>query len=686
MKVKYKSLIIVIVSVTVLISVTSLIFYLTYFGYINSHENDEMKRSFKNIGHIVQNEEENLSATLIDWAHWDATYEFMGDLNIEYIQSNLQDNTMNTLNLVSMYFINGKGEIIYTKEYGLEYEIALKITEKVKVEKEKLKRSSPLIRESQNNIGLFMINGKAFMIAIAEVVKSNEQGEANGALVFVRSVEGALLNYMNDVVNAEVTFSEFSPEAFKDLVIEDSSIKTEAVNKVVQGNKKVKDIDGNDSIVISIYKPIEQYYYIFYYLKIFAVCFLSLIITIIIIVVGLMNKFILKRLHKYHSFIENVASTKDVTCAVDMGGSDEFTELGNATNRMLSQLDSAYKEILLLSYSDKLTGLKNRAFMENCFEELDCKKESSYFIIMGDLNGLKAVNDRFGHKSGNNLLVIIGNIFKKSCDEDDIIARWGGDEFVVLVTNKPRKYVEKLVDSIKYECLQINNFESEVSMAIGYAEKSTEFKDTDAVMSLAEKRMYRNKLMENSSSRNATISSLRRTLHEKHSETEEHTLRIKNLGVKLGQRLGLSQDKLDELELLAMLHDIGKVGIPEHILMKPGKLTNEEWVIMKTHTEIGYRIARSTPELSHIAEAILYHHERYDGTGYPEGIKGEEIPILSRIINIVDSYDVMTHRRIYKDSFSVDFAFEEIKKCSGTQFDPYIAQEFMDMFKEDIEA
>jgi diguanylate cyclase (GGDEF)-like protein len=323
--------------------------------------------------------------------------------------------------------------------------------------------------------------------------------------------------------------------------------------------------------------------------------------------------------------------------------------------------------------------------MENCFEELDSKKESSYFIIMGDLNGLKLVNDRLGHKLGNNLLVIISNIFKKSCDEDDIIARWGGDEFVVLVTNKPRKYVEKLVDDIRYECLQINDFKFGVSMAIGYAEKSSEFKDTDAVMSLAERRMYRNKLMEDNSSRNATISSLRRTLHEKHSETEEHTLRIKNLGVKLGQRLGLSQDKLDELELLAMLHDIGKVGIPEHILMKPGKLTNEEWVIMKTHTEIGYRIARSTPELSHIAEEILYHHERYDGTGYPQGIKGEEIPILSRIINVVDSFDVMTHRRIYKESFSVDFAFEEIKRCSGTQFDPHIAQEFMDMLKEDIE-
>jgi diguanylate cyclase (GGDEF)-like protein/PAS domain S-box-containing protein len=355
-----------------------------------------------------------------------------------------------------------------------------------------------------------------------------------------------------------------------------------------------------------------------------------------------------------------------------------ISTLSNITDRKKYE-----EEILYLSYSDKLTGLKNRAYLEKQFQDLDDNKSCVYAIIMGDLNGLKLANDSLGHVEGDRLLLIVSDILKQSCASDDIIARWGGDEFVILVKNKDSMYLGNLIYRIKEKCKRVSDFHFNISIALGYAEKNAENSSTEDVMSLAEKRMYRNKLMENKSARNSIISSLTRTLHEKHSETEEHTIRIKNLSLKLGKRLRLTQDKLDELELLALLHDIGKVGIPEHILMKPGKLTEEEWDIMKTHTEIGYRIAKSTPELAHIAEDILHHHEKYDGTGYPRGLRGNEIPILARIINITDSFDVMIHKRIYKDSFSVSYAINEIKECSGTQFDPEIVEEFLKLVKED---
>jgi HD-GYP domain-containing protein (c-di-GMP phosphodiesterase class II) len=201
-------------------------------------------------------------------------------------------------------------------------------------------------------------------------------------------------------------------------------------------------------------------------------------------------------------------------------------------------------------------------------------------------------------------------------------------------------------------------------------------------MNLAEEKMYRSKLTEIKSSRNATIMSLEKTLYEKNNETEEHTQRVKKLSMKLGEKINLSQDELEELKLLSLLHDIGKIGIPDNILMKPGKLTAEEWEIMKRHTEIGYRIAKATPGLSHVANEIFCHHEKFDGTGYPQGLKGEEIPILSRIINIVDSFDVMTHKRVYKDASNKGHAIEELERCSGTQFDPDIVNEFINLLKE----
>jgi HD-GYP domain-containing protein (c-di-GMP phosphodiesterase class II) len=113
--------------------------------------------------------------------------------------------------------------------------------------------------------------------------------------------------------------------------------------------------------------------------------------------------------------------------------------------------------------------------------------------------------------------------------------------------------------------------------------------------------------------------------------------------------------------------------------MKPGKLTSEEWEVMKTHSDIGYRIVKSAPELAHIADEILAHHERYDGTGYPNGLKGESIPLISRIINVVDSFDAITNKRVYKDALSFNYAIEELKKCSGTQFDPIIVEKFIEI-------
>jgi HD-GYP domain-containing protein (c-di-GMP phosphodiesterase class II) len=127
-----------------------------------------------------------------------------------------------------------------------------------------------------------------------------------------------------------------------------------------------------------------------------------------------------------------------------------------------------------------------------------------------------------------------------------------------------------------------------------------------------------------------------------------------------------------------MLHDIGKIGIDNSILNKPGKLSKNEWEIMKKHSEIGYRIAMSSPELEPIAEYILAHHERWDGNGYPQGLKGEEIPLLSRILAVVDSYDAMTEDRVYRKAMTHQAAIEEIKKNAGTQFDPNIAQIFID--------
>lgn len=341
------------------------------------------------------------------------------------------------------------------------------------------------------------------------------------------------------------------------------------------------------------------------------------------------------------------------------------------------------EELQYLTYYDKLTGIFNRGYYEFILERIDKAENLPVAIIMGDLNGLKITNDTLGHGEGDKLLKAAAETLRKVCGKNAIISRYGGDEFIVVIENKNIEEVDKICIEIKSECKREKVGLIYLNIALGYSIKTNSNQNINDVIKEAEEMMYRNKLLEDNSARNSITSSLTQALLEKSNETKEHVERMYNLCIKISDILSLSTSEINELYLLAKLHDIGKIGIDDKILNKPGKLTEEEWSIMKTHSEIGYRITSSTPDLMHIAYNILTHHERYDGTGYPKGLKGEEIPLLSRILTIVDAFDVMTNERPYKKAMTVEEAIEELKKCSGTQFDPKLVEIFIQAIQSD---
>lgn len=335
-------------------------------------------------------------------------------------------------------------------------------------------------------------------------------------------------------------------------------------------------------------------------------------------------------------------------------------------------------KVRFLSYHDALTGLYNRRYIEEMLSREDFSGQLPLSVIMGDVNGLKITNDVFGHSAGDALLQHVGSLLKKYCHSEDLIARWGGDEFVVLMPHTNLEQAEQIIDIIKSNPVSLDESGLQLSLSLGCAVKDIADRSIHAVMREAEENMYHQKLLDGKSYRNAIINTLLATLYEKSMETEEHSKRIDANCHAIGHKLHLSSKEMDELALLAILHDIGKVGINPNILKKPGALTPTEWDEMKRHPEIGYRIVQATPELANVADFILSHHERWDGNGYPRGLKGHDIPLVCRILAVTDAYDAMTNDRVYRIAKSREDAIEELLRCSGDQFDPEIVQLFVE--------
>ncbi len=336
-----------------------------------------------------------------------------------------------------------------------------------------------------------------------------------------------------------------------------------------------------------------------------------------------------------------------------------------------------------MSYHDVLTGLKNRTYLEEKLEMYSQNEELPLCVIMADINGLKLVNDGYGHKMGDRILVKVARILEEGCPQNAIISRWGGDEFVIILPGADRTEAEQVGRNLQEGCQQVYVNNLPVSISWGAGERVSAEQDMEQILQEAENQMDRNKLTESSSGRSAILSAMLGTLGVRSCETEEHALRLKKLAWQVGEKIKLPLAEQERLSLLVSLHDIGKISISPEILNKPGLLSAEEWEQIKKHPETGFHIAHSTGEFGHIGQEILAHHERWDGKGYPRGLNGIDIPLLSRILAIVDAYDVMINGRPYKKPMSRDEAIAELQRCSGTQFDLELVEIFLQIIKEE---
>ena len=339
-------------------------------------------------------------------------------------------------------------------------------------------------------------------------------------------------------------------------------------------------------------------------------------------------------------------------------------------------------QIEFLSYHDQLSGLYNRRFFEEEIKRLDTKRNLPLSIIFADVNGLKTINDAFGHEHGDELIKKFASVLRNNCRADDIISRTGGDEFVILLPNTSCEDVQSLTNRIKENIQEQKVMNINISVSFGWSTKDKEEQSINYLIKNAEDMMYQKKIFESASKRGAVIKSIMSTLHQKNPEERSHSKRVGFICESIGKAYNLHSDEVEELKIAGLLHDIGKVAIDSTILNKTEPLTKEEWTQLKLHSETGYRLLGTSKEYYNIAEYVLTHHERWDGKGYPRGLKGENILWKSRIIALADAFDSMTSDKPYKKGMSEEEAIQEIKNCAGTYFDPEIARVFVEKVLE----
>lgn len=336
---------------------------------------------------------------------------------------------------------------------------------------------------------------------------------------------------------------------------------------------------------------------------------------------------------------------------------------------------------------DPLTGFVAKNTLMRNVDAVVSSMGESVAVVVCDLNGLVAINQELGTQAGDTAIRLLASVLRKAFPEESYFVRWDDAALVAIVPGKDvaeaREALAKARLHLHGLSAELGDADFELTMQGSVAEVLGTGRGAvfDALKEALQD-MHAKKMLDGRSAHSSLMDSLVSAQRQNDGETEEHIQRTRTLGFQLGERLGFSDAQQTQLSLLCLLHDIGKIGVPLDILCKPTKLTADEWEVMKSHTVKGYQITSASSELESIAPFVLHHHEAWDGSGYPDGLKGQEIPLLSRVIAIVDSYDAMTNDRPYRKGMTPRAARLELLRCSGTQFDPYLVAEFLDMLQE----
>jgi diguanylate cyclase (GGDEF)-like protein/putative nucleotidyltransferase with HDIG domain len=355
---------------------------------------------------------------------------------------------------------------------------------------------------------------------------------------------------------------------------------------------------------------------------------------------------------------------------------------------------------------DSVTGLYNHRAVHQRLDaefELASRQESALSVIMMDLNNFKLFNDTYGHPMGDRVLKRVAYVLEMECRKFDILGRYGGDEFIAILPNTDTHLAMGVAQRLRNRMMR-EGFRPEgsrgngghaipVTLSFGIATYPADSTNRYELLTIADANLYTAKLSEQDiigtsetqrTSRElraegsfGVLDSMVTAVDNKDRYTRRHSEDVTEYSMWIAEELGLSEETMRIIRIGGLLHDVGKIGVPEEILRKPGKLTDEEYELMKNHPQLGALIVAGVPGMESIIDVVRSHHERWDGRGYPDKLAGDDIPLLGRLLAVADAFSAMTTSRPYRKGLEWDVALEEIRSNAGTHFDPAMADSFL---------
>ncbi|MCR4403452.1 MAG: diguanylate cyclase [Firmicutes bacterium] len=688
----------------VVLYVTSRIILLGGFARL---EEREVRR---NVGHALSTLSDRLSSLgnlVEDWALWDDTCRFIEDKNLAYIESNLGDLTFSNLGLSVMLYMDASGETVFGKGFDLSRNEAIPVPEGLREQVDRLAThgragKGVATSPSESVSGILLLPEGPMLVAASPILTSEGKGPVRGTLIMGRYLDSAVVRQLTESVHLPVSIERLgSPEAGPDLKRElASGLDPDSVHvrvlgtDLVEGSQVLEDLTGNPCLLLKVQVPRDIYNRGRASVLYFLAWLMAAGGVFGIVTIASLEKMVLSRLSVLSKGVNAIGATGDLSARVPATGHDEISDLSQEINRMLGalqtyqdQLRASEERYRHLSVTDSLTGLRNRTHFEEEMRRLEGQSHAPIGIILCDVDGLKLVNDTFGHDAGDQLLLAASRVFREALPGEGTVARIGGDEFAMLLPDTDRTATESVCRRLRdaIELYNAAHAELPLSASMGFAARN----DDDASKSMAslfkeaDDMMYREKLHRSRTTRSVIVQTLMKAIEARDFVTEGRLDRLENLVARVAKAIGLSEDNVADLRMLAKFHNIGKVGVPDRILAKPGSLTPEETEEMRLHCKIGLRIAQSVSDLVPISDWILKHHEWWNGQGYPLGLRGEEIPLECRILSIVDAYDAMTSDRPYRRALTHEQAVRELERCAGTQFDPSLVDRIVQILEAD---